>query len=337
MKVLGSQSFSIKISRLLTASLILLTVGCTPHSSYSSINHTLASNNETIKKPLRVPGLKACTSVPDTTVDIDPNATLNIIVHGCFSSAGKFRALADVYKSQNQQALCFEYDDRDDLELVSGKLISALNQLTESNPDQQLHIIGHSQGGLIARRALITNREDQQTVLANNIHLTTIASPFNGIMASSHCGMGSLRVLSLGIVDLICYAVTGKKYQQITPYSDFMNTPGELIPSVSKHLMIKTDEVNSCRHFGDNGLCLEDDYVFSLDEQSNYTIASFDEVTELTVKAGHVEIVGNETVAPTILINILKEQQLLLINDNISELELTRLIEQIYRNHQFSI
>lgn len=331
MDVLNSQYFTIKIRHLLFIFAMLFLTGCTSLASIQT------SNNNNARAPLQIPGLKSCTNVSDNTINIDPNAPLTIIVHGCFSSAGKFRALADVYQLHGQQAVCFEYNDRDDLEIVSGKLISALNQLTKHNPHQAIHIIGHSQGGLITRRALIANRQDNMSAQANNIRLTTISAPFNGVTASSHCGMTSLRVLSLGLVDLICYAVTGKKYQQITPYSDFMNTPGELIPSVTQHLIIKTDEYNSCRHVGDNGLCLEDDYVFSLDEQSNPIIDNFNEVKELTVKAGHVEIVGNETIAPTKLINILKQHQLLRTKDDISEIELTRLIEQIYRNYQFAI
>lgn len=236
-----------------------------------------------------------------------------------------------------QQAVCFEYNDRDDLEVVSGNLAQAINELAVSIPNQTINIIGHSQGGLISRRALIANRIDSIRVEAHDIHLTTISSPFNGITASSHCGIEPLRIFSFGMVDLICYAVTGNKYLQITPSSYFVNHPGELIPSVTEHLLIKTDEEKSCRTFDNTGHCLEDDFVFSLDEQSNLKTDQATNVNALTVKAGHVEIVGNETYAPSKLLKILHENDLLHLHHENVEYEISHIIKKIYQKPKASI
>lgn len=142
--------------------------------------------------------------------------------------------------------------------------------------------------------------------------------------------MTSLRIFSLGIVDLICYAVTGEKYQQIPPNADFIEQPGDLVPAVSQHLVIKTDERNTCRRTNDDGICVEDDYVFSVNEQSNQEVDDIVNANPITVKAGHVEIVGNGDSVPTDLIDILKDQQLLIDNGNIDQVEQARLIEQLY-------
>lgn len=303
-------------------------VGC----SSASVNDIDKVEEPTMltKQTLQIDGLKHCNNTSDNRIHLNPDEPLTIIAHGCFASAGQFKTLADVYGLYDQQAICFEYDDRKSLEETSGELVSALNKLSNENPNQSLHVIGHSQGGLVARRALTVDREDEKKVATKQLQLTTISSPFNGIEISSHCGITPLRILSLGIVDLICYAVTGEKYQQIPPNADFIEQPGELVASVSQHLVIKTDERNTCRRTNDEGVCLEDDYVFSVNEQSNNQVDNRANTDLVTVQAGHVEIVGNGDSVPTDLISILKDQQLLIDNGTIDQLEQARLIQQLY-------
>lgn len=308
--------------------ILLSLVGCS--STPSDEVDTIVIESISTTQSLQIEGLKHCNNADDNTININPNEPLTIIVHGCFSSAGRFRTLADVYGLYDQQAICFEYDDRKSLEVTSGELVSALNQLSKQNPQQSLHIIAHSQGGLIARRALTSDRHDQKTVNTEQLQLTTVSSPFNGINASSHCGMTSLRILSLGVVDLICYAVTGEKYLQIPPNVEFIQQPGNLLPSVSQHLVIKTDERDKCRREDGNGGCAEDDYVFSVNEQSNQSVDGVVQANAVTVAAGHVEIVGNGNSVPTELIAILKENNLLLDKKGINELEQANQIEALY-------
>ncbi|RYU70325.1 alpha/beta hydrolase [Aliivibrio finisterrensis] len=303
-------------------------VGC----SSASVNDIDKVEEPTMltKQTLQIDGLKHCNNTSDNRIHLNPDEPLTIIAHGCFASAGQFKTLADVYGLYDQQAICFEYDDRKSLEETSGELVSALNKLSNENPNQSLHVIGHSQGGLVARRALTVDREDEKKVATKQLQLTTISSPFNGIEISSHCGITPLRILSLGIVDLICYAVTGEKYQQIPPNADFIEQPGELVASVSQHLVIKTDERNTCRRTNDEGICLEDDYVFSVNEQSNNQVDNSVNTDLVTVQAGHVEIVGNGDSVPIDLISILTDQQLLIDNGTIDQLEQARLIHQLY-------
>ncbi|MGF1764330.1 esterase/lipase family protein [Aliivibrio kagoshimensis] len=308
---------------------VLLTViGCS--SPVLNETDTLVIENSSTTQSLQIDGLKHCNNENDATINVNPDEPLTVIVHGCFSSAGRFRTLADVYSLHDQQAICFEYNDRDSLEKASGELVSALNQLSQQNPQQSLHVIGHSQGGLISRRALTAEREDQKAVNTEQLQLTTVSAPFNGINASSHCGITSLRILSLGIVDLICYAVTGEKYQQIPPNVEFIQQPGSLLSSVSQHVVIKTDERNQCRHVDESGECVEDDYVFSVSEQTNQNVDGAGQVSTVTVAAGHVEIVGNGQSVPTDLITILKEKNLLVDKKGVDDLQQARRIKALY-------
>jgi hypothetical protein len=99
--------------------------------------------------------------------------------------------------------------------------------------------------------------------------------------------------------------VTGPKWADITYSSRFIREPGALIPQVGNYLKIDTDERGTCRREA-NGRCVEGDDVFSLAEQRNTQVENAAQRVE--VQAGHVEIVGDNRVAPTKLIAILQAQ-----------------------------
>jgi hypothetical protein len=48
----------------------------------------------------------------------------------------------------------------------------------------------------------------------------------------------------------------------------------------------------------ENNQCIEDDYVFSLNEQVLPQVHNDLAVTKVKLKAGHIEIVGNENIVP---------------------------------------
>ncbi|WP_413111572.1 esterase/lipase family protein [Thaumasiovibrio sp. DFM-14] len=300
-----------------------LLIGCTHVAQPSQL---VIASDETVR--INIAGIKQCSSQSDS-LTIDPNKPLTILVHGCFSSAGKFRSLAEVYKMHDQQVVCFEYDDRQSLDDVSGDLTMAINQLSELMTMQTINVIGHSQGGLIARRALIRDRADGLSVEHPAITLTTVSAPFNGVESAAHCGNRFMRVASIGMVDAICYAVTGEKYRQIPPTADFIVSPGELHPTVMSHLIIKTFERDSCRRY-DQQTCVEDDFVFSLAEQTQSIVEAQVLAKVIVVDAGHVEIVGNEVAVPYKLIKLLSEQGLLPKQSILSPSKWSRLIWQVY-------
>ncbi|WP_264874404.1 esterase/lipase family protein [Vibrio agarivorans] len=257
---------------------------------------------------------------------------VTVIVHGCRSSAGQFKALAQVYEHLGEQTVCFEYDDRQSLDTVSGQLIDALNALSPIAGDERIIVLGHSQGGLIARRAHTQHRQDQKVLTHSHIDIATISAPFNGIDASSHCGIGWLRIASLGLVDAICYLVTGPKYLDIPPQSDFIVQPGALAPQVYSHLVVKTDETETCRTYSSSGQCIEDDYVFSLVEQTKLKIETSPRITSVVVDAGHVEIVGNDTNIPWKLISVLQENRLMKMPEEAEFESFAQAVRKIYQS-----
>jgi hypothetical protein len=279
---------------------------------------------------VKIPSLSNCTDAGDTRLHLNTQEPVTVIVHGCFSSAGLFRSLAEVFAFHGQQTVCFNYNDRDSLAKSSHELITAIEALSRHMPQARLSVIGHSQGGLIARRAFINERSDRLELEHAKIQLTTISAPFGGIESAAHCGSTTLAWLSLGLVKPLCQLITGRKYSEIPPGSKFIDQPGRLIPAVNRHLKIVTDERDTCRVYNKNGVCIEDDYVFSLDEQAQPAVDADTRLSAVTVKSGHVEIVGNAVTAPQKLIGILQQQGILNTTPPESKKNLAQLLERLY-------
>ncbi|MGF1734837.1 hypothetical protein [Photobacterium satsumensis] len=70
------------------------------------------------------------------------------------------------------------------------------------------------------------------------------------------------------------------------------------------------------------------------DEQSNPVTDHQSNVKTITVKAGHVEIVGNDTFYPSKLLKILHENELLNFDDENIDYEITHIIRQVYQTPQ---
>ncbi|TCV86409.1 esterase/lipase family protein [Sulfurirhabdus autotrophica] len=262
---------------------------------------------------LNIPGLGPCTDNPDRTLHLNSDQPVTVLVHGCFASTGRFRALAEVMAFHGQQSACFTYDDRDSLMLSSAQLATALDKLSGQMRNKQVTVVGHSQGALIARKALVADRPDALRNKELKLRLVTISGPFSGIAAAEQCGSPSplVRVLTLGLVQPLCKIVSGDKWFEITSASDFIRQPGELLGQVQSYLKIDTDERGTCRQFNNAGICIEHDYVFSLDEQFYKPVDEAKVVKNVEVKAGHVEIVGDQRVAPLKLIAVLQQNGIL--------------------------
>ncbi len=280
--------------------------------------------------------IKRCDGL-ELPVTINTNQPLRLIVHGCNSSAKRFSALAKVYHELDQQTVCFEYNDRDRLDNVAKNLIDAMNSLEQLMNEQSITVIGHSQGGLIARRALSDYHTDNKKVESRNVDLVTISAPFSGIDAASHCGVGWLRIATLGIVDGICFLVTGAKYLDIPAHADFIVEPGNLLATVKTHLIIKTDESQTCRKAYASGNCAEDDYVFSLAEQTNDLVELQANAELVIIRAGHAEIVGDETTAPWKLISLLQSYGYMGQPKLMDKQDFTKIVNNIYQNQSESL
>jgi len=279
---------------------------------------------------LSIPSLSTCTDSDDKSIQIDTKSPLTILVHGCNGSAGRFRSLAQLYAFHGQQAVCYSYDDRDSLVYSADKLAIAVSELADVTNNQHISIIGHSMGGLIARKAVEEDKEKPNTLNDKNLELITISAPLSGIEAANHCGIKPLHWLSVGIIPGICWLITGDNWNEITPSSNFILHPEPLIPSVQEYLKIVTNEKNTCRREASDGRCIESDYVFNLSEQYHPKIDNYPNVTGVQVDAGHVEIVGDKHIVPRKLLSILQEHGILSYTPPDRREALERLLADLY-------
>jgi hypothetical protein len=258
----------------------------------------------------RIVGLYPCTEGARGVLDIDPEKPLTILVHGCSSSGARFKTLAKVFEAHGQQTICFNYNDRDYLNTSATQLARALSSLQIILKPQEITVLGHSQGGLIARRSL---QEDLPRPLIPHdgfsFRLVTVSAPFSGIQSSADCGKVWLHALSLSATVFVCMAVTGNKWTEIPPGSKFMTNTATT--TISRHLQILTDERGTCRLIRSDGTCQEDDFVFSLDEQRSRIVAADPNATTIVLNQGHAAVVGENGIVPQLLIETLQRQNIL--------------------------
>lgn len=260
------------------------------------------------QRAVSVEGLRPCSDGADGTLQIDPTQPVNILVHGCNGSTGKFRSLAEVLAFHGQQSACFTYDDRVSLMVSSGQLAQAVASLAQHLEKPRVTVIGHSLGGLVARKALVADRPDPLPDRPVDVRLVTVSAPFSGIAAARGCAAPVLRVATLGVNDLVCWLISGDSWYEITYASEFIRKPGSFAPQVRGHLKVITDERGTCRRRGEYGQCVESDHIFSLEEQRYPPVASVPRTTDVVVPAGHVEIVGEDGVIPRKLIAVFQRE-----------------------------
>ena len=274
-------------------------------------------------------GLASCRADQPSELTLDPAKPLAVIVHGCFSSGGAFRQLAEVFEFHGQQTACFNYDDRWGLRPTADRLRTVLDALG-NRMEQDIVVLGHSQGGMVSRIAMSAIESDQPPP-TGRFRLVTVSSPLNGIDAAAHCGLPWLHWLSLGITTGVCQAITGSKWPEIHPRSGFWTRPDPLNEGVVEHLMIVSDEQGSCRRRDDEGDCEEDDFVFTTTEQRNPRIVSDERVREVTIEAGHVAIVGeNGASHPAQLIDTLQEHGVMLPTPPDQRTAFEAMIQRVY-------
>jgi hypothetical protein len=299
-----------KTAALATATIALLAGCATPQHSDAELQRIDQSQLPEANISLRIPGLGPCTDNPDRSLHLNAQQPVTVLVHGCFGSSGLFRGLAQVLAFHGQQTACFTYNDRDSMLRSSAQLNAALDRLGQQMDDKRVTVIGHSQGALVARKALVADRPDAISNRDLKLRLVTVSGPFAGIASAKQCGNPLTRVLTLGLIGPMCKIVTGDKWSEITYNSPFILQPGALHPQVEGHLKVVTDERGSCRRLKD-GACAQSDEIFSLEEQRNALVDGHPLVKVVQVKAGHVEIVGDQRVAPSKLISVLQQNAII--------------------------
>lgn len=310
---------------------VTIPAGCTTSEPRDSELATIDDSHLPVPDiSLKIAGLSSCTTNPDTTIHLNSREPVTVIIHGCYGSAGRYRALAQVFAFHGQQTVCFNYNDRDSMMRSSAQLIDALESLSLRMHNSQITVIGHSQGGLIARKALVQEREVRWEAEDAALRLVTISSPFAGIAVADHCASPTVRVLSLGLVVLVCKLISGDKWYEITQPSPFIQKPGELLGQVQEHVKIVTDETGTCRYYDSRGVCVEDDYVFSVAEQYFEPVDASLRVDNIEVEAGHVEIVGDYRVSPRKLIDLLQRKGIMNNTTATRRQRLEELLSRLY-------
>lgn len=241
---------------------------------------------------IEISGLTPCTAELNPLVRLNRAAPVAILVHGYRGNPALLRPLAQELADRGLQTVCFEYDDRDMLITSAGELARAIDALSDVLVQPRITVVGHSQGGLIARKALVGELAEPVQAVGASVHLVTVAAPFAGTASARLCAWMPARVMTLGLGDLVCRLVSGRKWYEITHASDFIRNPGTLVPMVREHLMIITDEADSCRRFDARGACLVGDYVIGVGEQHFASVEAEPRAKRVEVKAGHLEIVG---------------------------------------------
>jgi pimeloyl-ACP methyl ester carboxylesterase len=294
--------------------------------THQSIRIELGDGSE-----LQIEGVDDCDDFANPSVNLDPTKALVLLVHGCKASSGRFRHLAKVFEAHSQPTLCFNYQYRRRIGSSSESLASSIGALTDRLRHPEVILIGHSQGGLVTRRAVVAGRVQKgEKPDRLKLRLVTVSSPFNGIASSSHCGIKAFHILSLGLTAAICQGIAGSIWPEIHPRSKFVTEPGELLEIVYDHLMVVTDERGSCRKRSADGRCLVNDFVFSVEEQRNELLTKDPRVTDLEVRNGHAAIVGDDDRPPLQLMAILQEHGIMNRTPPGREAEVQALLSRLY-------
>jgi pimeloyl-ACP methyl ester carboxylesterase len=259
---------------------------------------------------LALEGVGGCEG--EARVALDPERPLAILVHGAHGSHDGFAMLAEAFRASGQQAVCFRYDTRASLLQSAARLRGAVKMLATVLQGRQILLIGHSQGGLVARAALARS---ERPLPSGAYRLVTVSSPFAGINVARSCGSLPYHLVSFGVSYAVCRAISGDSWNQIHPGAAMVRAPSRLDAAVAGHLLVVTDERDTCRRYSADGLhCLQDDYVFSIGEQHNARIERDRRVVTAPIAAGHVEVVGAQG-SPRKLIEALQQHGLLTYRD----------------------
>lgn len=297
-------------------------------SGCTTIGASVRLQEDVGPKVLEIPGLLACADGAQD-VTLDPSKPVHLLVHGCNSSAARFKTLAKVFEASGQQTVCYSYDDRARLEDSSGGLARAITALKPHLKTRELVVLGHSQGGLVVRRALVDEQRDRVADDDFTIRLVTISSPFDGIQSSRHCSYLALHVVSFGLTSGICQLIAGIKWLDIHPRARMIRLPGQLVPTVTQHLKIVTDEAGACLR-GPDGKCNKSDFVFTVEEQNQQVVDADPRMAGRKVAAGHVEIVGETGEAPVKLIKLLQDDGVLATPPAGQEQAFADLVKRLY-------
>ena len=196
---------------------------------------------------------------------------LLIIVHGYAPVVGQFAALIEESKGTEVHVLQFHYDHHHALDEVALDLASAVAGAANCIKPRQIEVLGHSLGGLVARRAVehLATKE-----LGAGVTLMTIAAPFHGFASAA------------GTVTMPVDIGLSESHRDIAALSAFIREPKRL-PAGIQHCKLETDEMNA------DVADLPHDHVLRLEDQVNPRVDNDPRlVLRRVVAVGHISAIG---------------------------------------------
>jgi pimeloyl-ACP methyl ester carboxylesterase len=116
--------------------------------------------------------------------ECDPRKTPILFVHGINGHPGVFEPLIAVLDRERLQPWLFYYPSGGRLDSTASFAAQTLIRLRSSCPYDELFVVAHSMGGLVARAAVLEHEEKSR--LANISLFVSISSPFRGIQSATN-------------------------------------------------------------------------------------------------------------------------------------------------------
>lgn len=170
---------------------------------------------------------------PDAT-PFDATRPVVVIVHGWDPEPGQFDPLGRELAARGYSVVRWRWDWRGNMEAAADALVRGVRALVAEHRLPDLRVFAHSQGGLLARRAMTRGRAE---TLADTvpIRLVTLASPFGGFWSAN--GTYTMPWNIFGIA---------ASHRQLRSWSRFIRRPGALGANV-EHVKVDTDEPGRTR------------------------------------------------------------------------------------------
>lgn len=108
----------------------------------------------------------------------DPGKIPVVFVHGHGGTPRTWRPMIESLDRKRYQPWLYSYPSGMPLEIAAGSLANLMNRLEDHYHPERGHVVAHSMGGLVARRAVqILSNESGRRYIAS---LTTLSTPWNG-------------------------------------------------------------------------------------------------------------------------------------------------------------
>ncbi len=211
-------------------------------------------------------------------VDASPVA---VLVHGMNAGEDDLDPLAEYLDRIGYRVARFDYDDHEPLDASATELGGFVRALLPDQETSRLLVVGHSMGGLVARRAFTVGHAARLDRLDGLTQLITVASPLNGLPIAD----GSRADLGLG----------PESFHDLGRRSPFVRAPGTL-PRGVRHVRVETAERGTQRRTARG---LRSDAMIPVRAQRNPVVD--DQAEVIRVEAGHLGVINTDgRLSPTL-------------------------------------